>query len=158
MDCHDPVCQLALGGAVVAIPKALQRFRSRPGDSGDDKGRPNRSGNLDDSIFPISTTGWLAVFGLAVIGEVMGHGLIVYSLKYFSSAFVTIVLLLEPAPAAAVAWFLFGEFLDPLNIGGFILITLGIYLAKTGTGSDGADKNNRTTQVPEQLVEGTIEP
>lgn len=89
---------------------------------------------VDDSMFPISTTGWLAVFGLAVISEVMGHGLVVYSLKYFSSAFVTIVLLLEPAPAAAVAWFLFGEFLKPLNILSFILITAGIYLAKTGEG------------------------
>lgn len=112
---------------------------------------------VDDSIFPISTTGWLAVFGLAVISEVMGHGLIVYSLKYFSSAFVTIVLLLEPAPAAAVAWLLFGEFLDPLDLLGFILITAGIYLAKTGEGADGGDKNNQTTQVPEELVEGAIE-
>jgi drug/metabolite transporter (DMT)-like permease len=42
------------------------------------------------------------------------------------------VLLLEPVLAAAVAWFLFGEFLKPLNILSFILITAGIYLAKTG--------------------------
>lgn len=89
---------------------------------------------IDDSIFPISTTGWIAVFGLAVISEVIGHGLIVYCLKYFSSAFVTIFLLLEPAPAAAIAWLMFGEFLDPLNILSFILITAGIYLAKTGEG------------------------
>ncbi len=93
---------------------------------------------IDDTIFPISTIGWIAVLGLALISEVMGHGLIVYSLKYFSSAFVTIVLLLEPAPVAAVAWIWFGEFLDPLNIAGFCLITLGIYLAKTGTGSAGS--------------------
>lgn len=112
---------------------------------------------VDDSIFPISTTGWLAVFGLALISEVMGHGLIVYNLKYFSSAFVTIVLLLEPAPAAAFAWLLFGEFLDPLNILGFILITAGIYLAKTGEGSDRADKNNQTTQGPKEPVDGAIE-
>ena len=113
---------------------------------------------VDDSMFPISTTGWLAVFGLAVISEVMGHGLIVYSLKYFSSAFVTIVLLLEPVLAAAVAWFLFGEFLKPLNILSFILITAGIYLAKTGEGSDGGDKNNPPTQVQEELIEAAIEP
>ena len=108
---------------------------------------------LDDSIFPISTTGWLAVFGLAVISEVTGHGLVVYSLKYFSSAFVTIVLLLEPAPAAAFAWLLFGEFLEPLNILSFVLITVGIYLAKTGEGSDGGHKNNPPSQVQEELIE-----
>lgn len=111
----------------------------------------------DDVIFPISTMGWLAVFGLAVISEVMGHGLVVYSLKYFSSAFVTIVLLLEPAPAAAVAWLLFGEFLEPLNILSFVLITVGIYLAKTGKGSDGKDKNNPPNEVREELVEPAIE-
>ncbi len=113
---------------------------------------------MDENLFPISLMGWLAVIGLAVISEVMGHGLIVYSLKYFSSAFVTIVLLLEPAPAAAVAWFLFGEFLDPLNILGFILITIGIYLAKTGQGADGSDKEQPVITVAEDLVEEASEP
>lgn len=113
---------------------------------------------IDDSIFPISAIGWLAVFGLAVFSEVIGHGLVVYSLKYFSSAFVTIVLLLEPAPAAALAWFLFGEFLDPLNIVGFILITIGIYLAKTGEGSDGGEQNNSGKPDQEKLVKVEIEP
>jgi drug/metabolite transporter (DMT)-like permease len=97
---------------------------------------------IDDTIFPISTLGWVAVFGLGLISELTGHGLIVYSLKYFSSAFVTIVLLLEPAPVAVVAWLWFGEFLDPLNIAGFCLITVGIYLAKTGSGST-QDSPNR---------------
>jgi drug/metabolite transporter (DMT)-like permease len=97
---------------------------------------------IDNTIFPISAMGWIAVLGLALVSEVMGHGLIVYSLKHFSSAFVTIVLLLEPAPVAAVAWIWFGEFLDPLNIAGFCLITLGIYFAKTGTGSTGGGGNH----------------
>ncbi len=113
---------------------------------------------IDDSIFPLSITGWIAVIGLAVFSEVIGHGLVVYSLKYFSSAFVTIVLLLEPAPAAGIAWVLFGEFLDPFNILGFILITLGIYLAKTGEGSDGGDKQNPPPLVQQELVQTHIEP
>jgi drug/metabolite transporter (DMT)-like permease len=112
----------------------------------------------DDSIFPISTTGWLAVFGLAVISEVIGHGLIVYSLKHFSSAFVTMVLLLEPAPVAIVAWILLGEFFGLLNILGFILISVGIYLAKTGEGSDSGDNNKPPADVREELVEAAIEP
>ena len=97
---------------------------------------------IDSTIFPISTMGWIAVIGLALISEVTGHGLIVYSIKHFSSTFVTIVLLLEPAPVAAIAWLWFGEFLDPLNILGFFLITLGIYLAKTGTGATGSNNNS----------------
>ena len=106
---------------------------------------------IDDSMFPVSSIGWTAVIGLAVFSEVIGHGLIVYSLKYFSSAFVTIVLLLEPAPAAGIAWLLFGEFLDFTNIVGFILITIGIYLAKTGKGADGENQNNSASPVQKEL-------
>ncbi|CAD5917019.1 Drug/metabolite permease, DMT superfamily [Planktothrix tepida] len=114
---------------------------------------------IDDVIFPMSTIGWIAVFGLALISEVTGHGLIVYSLKHFSSAFVTIVLLLEPAPTAAVAWIFFGEFLQPLNFLGFLLISIGIYLAKTGEGSASANQNDSASSIPsEELVEAAIEP
>ena len=90
---------------------------------------------LDDSILPLSATGWLAIIGLALVCGVMGHSLIVYSYKHFSSAFLAIVFLLEPVPTAIVAWLFLGEFLSPLNIMGFMLISVGIYLAKTGEGS-----------------------
>ncbi|MBD2633897.1 DMT family transporter [Limnothrix sp. FACHB-881] len=119
---------------------------------------------IDSTIFPISTMGWIAVIGLALISEVTGHGLIVYSLKHFSSTFVTIVLLLEPAPVAAIAWLWFGEFLDPLNILGFFLITIGIYLAKTGTGATGSNNNSpnlilnpSNTSTSQDLALGTPE-
>ncbi len=91
---------------------------------------------LDETIFPISTTGWLAILGLSVVSEVIGHGSVVYVLKHFSSAFVTITFLLEPLPVAAYAWLILGEFLSLSNWLGFILVTVGIYLAKTGQGSD----------------------
>ena len=114
---------------------------------------------IDDTIFPVSRMGWFAVIGLALLSEVTGHGLIVYSLKHFSSAFVTIVLLLEPAPTAAVAWLWFGEFLDPLNIAGFALITVGIYLAKTGEGSDKEDPSFMSDDHDHQILKKeTIKP
>ncbi|MEQ9622012.1 DMT family transporter [Coleofasciculus chthonoplastes] len=93
---------------------------------------------VEDQVFPISWQGWLAVFGLAAICEGLGHGLIVYSLKYFSSAFVTVVLLLEPVMTAVFAWILFSEGLSLLNLLAFAVILEGIYLAKTGKGADKA--------------------
>lgn len=89
-----------------------------------------------DSILPITTTGWLAVLGLGLIGGVIARSLITYTFKYFSAAFLTIVFLLEPFPVAFFAWIFLGEFLSPFNIMGFILIGVGVYLAKTGQGSD----------------------
>lgn len=112
----------------------------------------------DEVLFPVSTTGWIAVLGLALLSEVIGNGLIVYSLKHFSSAFVTIFLLLEPAPAAAFAWVFLGEFLKPLNIFGFLVISLGIYLAKTGKGSGSTNHNSSGLGTPEKLAEAAIEP
>ncbi|MBN3939820.1 DMT family transporter [Nostoc sp. NMS9] len=91
---------------------------------------------VEDQIFPISWLGWLAVFGLAAICEALGHGLVVYSLKYFSSSLVTIFLLLEPVMTAILAWFIFSESLSLLNLLALSVILQGIYLAKTGKGAD----------------------
>ena len=101
---------------------------------------------VDDVIFPISTTGWLAILGLSFISEVIGHGSVVYVLKHFSSAFVTMSFLMEPLPVAIYGWFVLGEFITLSSGIGFILITIGIYLAKTGTGSDSQDKQSHPDQ------------
>ena len=89
-----------------------------------------------DSIFPSTTTGWLAILGLGLICEVIARSLITYSFKHFSSTFLTIFFLIEPFPVAFFAWIFVGEFLSPFNVMGFVLIAVGIYLAKTGKGSD----------------------
>lgn len=91
---------------------------------------------FEQQILPISVSGWFAVIGLALICEALGHGLVVYSLKHFTSAFVTVFMLLEPIIAATLAWFIFSEHLNILNLVGFGLIMQGVYLAKTGKGAD----------------------
>lgn len=91
---------------------------------------------FEDQILPISWSGWLAVIGLAAICEVVGHGLVVYSLKQFSAAFVTVFLLLEPVISAILAWIIFSESLSILNLFGFGLIMEGIYLAKNGESAE----------------------
>ena len=93
---------------------------------------------VEDQMFPISWIGWLSVIGLAVICEGLGHGLVVYSLKRFSSSFVTLFLLLEPVIVAILAWILFAEQLSLLSWVAFALILAGIYLAKTGKGAEKA--------------------
>lgn len=89
---------------------------------------------VETQILPISSTGWLAVIGLATISEVLGHGLVIYSLKNFSSAFVTLCVLFEPILVALLAWVFFAERLGALNLLAFLLIFVGIYIAKTGKG------------------------
>lgn len=100
---------------------------------------------FEEQIFPISWIVWLALVSLAVICEAVGHGLVVYSLKHFSSSFVSLVLLLDPIVAAILAWILFAENLSLLNLVGFTVIIQGIYLAKTGKGADKQSIEEETT-------------
>jgi drug/metabolite transporter (DMT)-like permease len=83
---------------------------------------------FEKQVFPVSLSGWLVVFALAAICEALGHGLIVYSLKTFSSGFISLLLLLNPVIVAILAWILFSEKLSIFNLLGLVLILGGIYL------------------------------
>lgn len=83
---------------------------------------------FEDQFFPVSGQGWLAVLGLGLVSQTIGHGLVTYSLNKLSSGLVAITFLLEPAIAALGAWVLFSETLSLLNGLGFLLVTIGIYV------------------------------
>ncbi|MGB3513154.1 MAG: DMT family transporter [Microcoleaceae cyanobacterium] len=85
----------------------------------------------EDRLFPISLWGWFSVISLGIICQVLGQGIVAYSLKNFSSGFISIFLLMEPFIAAILAWFIFGEKLEILNWTAFFIVLIGIYLAKS---------------------------
>ena len=85
----------------------------------------------DIQLFPISLQGWLVVIALAVVCQTFGQGLLVYSLKQFSSSFVGIFALLKPIVTAVLAWVIFAENISFINAIALILILVGIYLAKS---------------------------
>lgn len=86
-----------------------------------------------DRVFPYSGQGWLVAIALAVICQAFGQGLLIHSLGRLSSGFVALVLLLEPALAAILAWLLFSESLSLLNWLSFAVVLVGIYLAKSSS-------------------------
>lgn len=83
-----------------------------------------------ESIFPCSWSGWLAVVGLAWT-VVLGFSSLLYALKWLSSGFVAMVLLIEPILTAIFAWVIFSERLDLYNLLAFPIVMLGVYLATT---------------------------
>ncbi|NJN73906.1 MAG: DMT family transporter [Limnothrix sp. RL_2_0] len=85
----------------------------------------------ETQIFPESAMVWEAVIALAVLCQCFGQGLVVHSLKTFSSGFVAIFLLLEPVVTATLAWLLLGETLSLANGVAFGGVLTGIYLAKS---------------------------
>lgn len=82
-----------------------------------------------DRIFPSSANGWLWVIFQAAICQVVGHGLLTYSLAKFSSVVVSLVHLLEPVFSAIFAFFIFSEELSFFNLMGFAVVLIGLYLA-----------------------------
>jgi drug/metabolite transporter (DMT)-like permease len=83
------------------------------------------------SIFPSSWQGWMAVISLALICQVLGQGLLVYSLNHLSCEFVALFLLLDPVLAAIGAGAFFSERLGLSNWMAFAVVLLGMYLALT---------------------------
>nr|MDZ8004463.1 EamA family transporter [Nostoc sp. DedSLP05] len=82
-----------------------------------------------DRVFPSSVNGWLWVISPAVICQVVGHGLLTYSLAKFSSVVVSLVHLLEPVFSAIFALVIFSEQLSFFNLMGFAIVLIGLYLA-----------------------------
>ena len=85
----------------------------------------------DLPLFPVSVRGWLAVIALALVCQAFGQGLLVFSLKQFSSSFVGIFALLKPIITALLAWVIFAENISIASSIALVLILTGIYLAKS---------------------------
>ena len=90
----------------------------------------------EDNIFPYSWEGWLVIISLAVVCQLFGQGLLVYSLKQFSSSFVAIFMLLKPIITALLAWVIFAESLSLFNGIALLLVLVGIYLAKSSSSAE----------------------
>ncbi len=85
---------------------------------------------LGEPIWP-SEAGWLPVVGLALSSQVVGQGLLVYSMKHFPPLVLGMALLTQPAIAAAVGWLAFGETLGGPDLLGMALVSGALVLART---------------------------
>lgn len=85
---------------------------------------------LGEPVWP-GEAGWTPVLLLALSSQVIGQGLLVYSLKNFPPLIIGMALLTQPAVAATVGWLVFGELLVPLDILGMALVAAALLLAKS---------------------------
>ena len=79
---------------------------------------------------PFWPTDWTPVLVLAFSSQLVGQGLLVYSLKQFPPLVIGIALLTQPAVAALVGWMVFGEWLVPLDVLGIVLVASALVLAR----------------------------
>jgi len=82
-----------------------------------------------EPVWP-GAAGWAPVLVLALSSQVVGQGLLVFSLRHFPPPLIGMALLTQPAVAALVGWLVFGELLLPLDILGMVLVGAALVLAR----------------------------
>ncbi|MBL4895239.1 MAG: DMT family transporter [Erythrobacter sp.] len=82
-----------------------------------------------EPVWP-GAAGWTPILVLALSSQVIGQGLLVFSLRNFSPLVIGMALLTQPAIAATVGWLAFGELLEPLDIFGMVLVGAALVLAR----------------------------
>jgi drug/metabolite transporter (DMT)-like permease len=81
------------------------------------------------SITGYSSAGFIWVLYLGLVPQLLGHAAFNWTLKYLSATFVSIALLGEPVGSAILAFFILREKPSAFEIGGGVLILLGIFIA-----------------------------
>lgn len=86
-------------------------------------------------LFGFSGLAWACLIGLALGPQLLGHSGINWSLKHIPATFIAIAILGEPVSAALMAWGFFGEGFARIQLAGFAMLLIGIYIASRDSGS-----------------------
>lgn len=73
---------------------------------------------------------WTPLLMLALTSQIVGQGLIIWSLPRFSPLVLGLTLLVQPAVAALAGWFIFGETLGPIDILGGMMVAAALVLIR----------------------------
>ena len=79
---------------------------------------------------PVWPQAWGPVVGLFILSQLVGQGLMVFSLKYFPPLVVGLALLTQPVVASIYGWLAFGEVLSPLDIVGMVLVGAALAVSR----------------------------
>lgn len=75
---------------------------------------------------------WTPLIVLALSSQVIGQGLLIYSLKNFTPLVIGLALLTQPAVSALTGWLAFGEVLSAGDMLGMVLLAAALAMAKAG--------------------------
>ncbi len=79
---------------------------------------------------PVWPTDWTPIVILFVTSQLIGQGLLVFSLRHFPPLIIGLALLTQPAVAAVIGYSVFGEVLLPLDMFGMVLLGGALLVAK----------------------------
>lgn len=84
---------------------------------------------LGEAVMPHN---WTPLLILAISSQVIGQGLLVYSLKNFTPLVIGLALLTQPAVSALTGWLAFNEVLSLGDLAGMLLLAGALAMAKAG--------------------------
>jgi drug/metabolite transporter (DMT)-like permease len=84
---------------------------------------------------PVWPHDWWPLVGLAVSSQLIGQGMLVYSLRHFSPLAIGLALLTQPAIASLAGWLAFGERLGAIDVVGMALLAAALVLARVARAS-----------------------
>jgi drug/metabolite transporter (DMT)-like permease len=73
---------------------------------------------------------WTPLILLALTSQIIGQGLMTWSLPRFSPLVIGLTLLVQPAVAAFAGWLMFGELLGPIDIFGGMMVGAALVLIR----------------------------
>ena len=88
---------------------------------------------MPQPFWPSSPAGWLVLFALAMVSQILGQGLIAYAFAHLPASLSSVSLLIQPVMAAIFAWALFGEAIGPVQFTGAAIVLAGIYVSRRGS-------------------------
>lgn len=80
---------------------------------------------------PVWPGTWWPLIGLMLACQIVGQGLLIWSLNRFSALIIGLVLLTQPAISVFAGWISFGEMLDPVDGIGMVLVAAALVLARS---------------------------
>lgn len=86
---------------------------------------------VGETVWP---TNWGPLVMLAVAGQLVGQGLLVFALRHFSPLVIGLALLTQPAVGALTGWLVFDETMTALDIFGMALVGSALVLARARSG------------------------
>ena len=73
---------------------------------------------------------WWPIMALTLTGQLIGQGLLIYSLRHFSPLVIGLALLTQPAISSLVGLVLYGEVIGPLDALGMVLLAAALVIAR----------------------------
>ncbi len=88
--------------------------------------------SMSEAVLPHN---WTPLLVLAMSSQVIGQGLLIYSLKNFTPLVIGLALLTQPAVSALAGWLAFDEVLSAGDVAGMVLLAGALAMAKVGNSS-----------------------